>query len=83
MGPIFWQFTGLHGRINSHKVHPIVQVTFPKGNAVFQVDNVPIHTAINVKEWHEEHFDEVEHLVWPPQTPDLNIIKHLCFFLEL
>ena len=32
----------------------------------------PIHTARIVKEWHEEHFDEVEHLVWPPQSLDLS-----------
>ena len=38
---------------------------------------------IIVKEWHEQHFDEVEHLDWPPQSQDLNIIEHLLFVLEL
>ena len=56
---------------------------FPERNFIFQDDNTTINTAKIVKKWHEEHSDEVEHLVWPPKSPDLNIIKHLWSVLEL
>ena len=79
-----------HGRINcqdflevlSCQVHPMVQVMLPEENALFQDDDdAPIHTASIVMEWHEEHSD-VQHLVWPPQSPNLNI-EHQWFVLDL
>jgi hypothetical protein len=53
----------LYGRITarayvdrlSNRVHPIFQTLFPNKNAVFQDDNVHIHTAGTVQPWFEEH----------------------------
>ena len=79
-----------HGRINSqdnlevlsNQVHPMVQVTFPEGNTIFQGNNPSIHSSRTVKECHGEHSD-VEHQVLPPQYPNLNIIEFLWSVLKL
>ncbi len=63
-------------------MHPVVQTLYPEGGAVYQDDNAPIHTARLVTERFDEHESEVEHLPWPAQSPDLNIIETLYGVLE-
>jgi hypothetical protein len=44
---------------------------------VFQDDNSSIHKAGTVQPWFEVHEDELQHLSWPAQSPDLNITEPL------
>jgi hypothetical protein len=85
LGPI----ATLHGRITTrehvdilgNQVYPMIQMLFPN-DAVFQDDNVPIHTAGTVQSWLEEHVDELQHLPGPAQSPDMNITEPLWSVLE-
>ena len=41
-----------------------------------------MHTAISVHSWFEEHEDALQHLLWPAQSPGLNINEQLLSVLE-
>ena len=47
---------------------------YEEGQA-FQQDNASIHTAKITKDWLDAH--NIELILWPPHSPDLNPIKHV------
>ena len=57
-------------------VHPFMEPVFPEGCGLFQQDNAQCHKAKMVQEW----FEEV--VTWPPNSSDINPIKHLWDVLD-
>jgi hypothetical protein len=60
----------------------MIQTSFSNSDAVFQHNNVPIHTAGTVQSWFEEHEGEFQHLSWSAQSPEFNITAQLWSVLE-
>jgi len=58
------------------------QILFSNNDTIFQDDNSLIHTATSVQSCFEENEDALQHLLWPAQLPDLNIIKPLWPVLQ-
>ena len=52
----------------------MVQALISNGDRIFKDDNSPIHIDHVVKNWYEEHKNELEHMEWLPQYSDHNII---------
>jgi hypothetical protein len=61
--------------ILGNQVRPVVQMFLPNNDANFQDDIPPMHTARSVHSLFEEHEDALQHLLWPAQSPGLNIIE--------
>jgi hypothetical protein len=60
-----------------NQVYSMIQASFPNNDAVFLGDNAPIHKAGTIQSWFEGHEGVLQHLPWPAQSSDLNIIESL------
>ena len=58
-------------------LHPILQTVFPGENVLYSKMTMPLYTRLVVQIWLDEHNDEVVHLTWYLQSPDLIIIEPL------
>jgi len=72
----------LNGRITAsdyvdylrNQMHPIL---YPNNNAILQDDSSLMHPARMAQPCFEGHEDALQHLLWPTQSPDFNIIEPL------
>ena len=54
---------------------PLLQSAYPDNNYTFIQDNAPVHTSAETRAWLDQN--SVSTSVWPPQSPDLNLIENL------
>ena len=80
---ISWNSEGSTTRI-SWAFWQIMFIQWSDGDIIIQDDNVLIHTAHAIKNWYDEHERKLEHMNWPPQSADFNIIEYLrCIIYPL
>lgn len=68
--------------IVADQVYPAMLTSFPVGDHCFMDDNTTVNQARIVQEWFTEHNSDFCHILWPPQSPDINPIAKVWDMLE-
>jgi transposase len=77
------------GRLNGQSYVTILEETLmdfwmnqseKRGYIIVQEDNAPIHTCKLANQWRESV--DMETLVWPPNSPDLNPIEQVWYHIK-